>query len=242
MEDRKGVTITIPDYGPVTGPPVMASKTAKIMQDYDDLAAELRQRATQLTGDTQFWIGLAGAPGSGKSTLAEALRERLGELLTIIPLDGYHYYRSELDDMENPEEAHARRGAPFTFNATKFVDALIKARREGEGSFPSYDRCKRDPVEDDIRLSKGPQIVLVEGNYLLLDEEPWCLLRKKVFDETWFLHVPIPECNRRVRARHIETGLTEEQAQRRVDTNDSINAILVTEASTENADRIIQII
>jgi adenylylsulfate kinase-like enzyme len=61
------------------------------MQEYDDLAAELRQRAAQLTDDTQLWIGLAGGPGSGKSTLAEALKARLGELLTIIPLDGYHY-------------------------------------------------------------------------------------------------------------------------------------------------------
>ena len=104
----------------------MPRENAKKPQEYDDLAVDLRQRAAQLMGDMQFWIGLAGAPGSGKSTLAEALRERLGELLTVIPLDGYHYYRSELDDMEDPEKAHARRGAPFTFNAPKFGEALIK--------------------------------------------------------------------------------------------------------------------
>ena len=211
------------------------------MQEYDDLAAELRQRAAQLTGDTQFWIGLAGGPGSGKSTLAEALRSRLGELLTIIPLDGYHYYRSELDGMEDPEEAHARRGAPFTFNSTKFVDDLIKARDAGEGAFPSFDHRAGDPVEADIQLPKGPQIVLVEGNYLLLDTEPWRQLRERVFDETWFLDVPVPECNRRVGERHVKTGLTEEQAQLRVATNDSINAELVTKVSPGNADRIIQI-
>ena len=211
------------------------------MQDYDDLSAELRQRAAQLIGDTQYWIGLAGAPGSGKSTLAEALRERLGEWLTVIPMDGYHYDRSELDSMKNPKEAHARRGAPFTFNATKFVDALIKARRDGEGWFPSFDHGAGNPVENGIRLSKGPQIVLVEGNYLLLNEAPWRQLHQKVFDETWFLHVPLPECNRRVRARHIKSGLSEEQARRRVDTNDSINAKLVAEVSSKNADRTIRI-
>ena len=80
------------------------------MPTYDDLAAELRQRAAQLIGDAQFWIGLAGAPGSGKSTLAAALRERLGDLLTVIPMDGYHLTRSQLDRMKDPREAHARRG------------------------------------------------------------------------------------------------------------------------------------
>ena len=219
----------------------MPGENAKRMREYDDLAAELRQRAARLAGDTQFWIGLAGGPGSGKSTLAEALRARLGELLTIIPLDGYHYYRSELDGMEDPEEAHARRGAPFTFNATKFVDDLIKARGAGEGAFPSFDHRAGDPVEADIQLHKGPQIVLVEGNYLLLDTEPWRQLRQSVFDETWFLDVPVSECNRRVGERHVKTGLTMAQAQLRVATNDSINAELITKVSPGNADRINQI-
>jgi pantothenate kinase len=209
--------------------------------EYDDLAAELRQKLAQLSDDKQFWIGLAGGPGSGKSTLAEALKERLGELLTIIPLDGYHYYRSELDRMKNPEEAHARRGAPFTFNTKKFADDLIKARKAGKGVFPSFDHGAGDPVEADIQLLKGPRIVLVEGNYLLLDAEPWIHLRERVFDETWFLDVSIAECNRRVYERHIKTGKTKEQAQKRVVTNDSINAELIVKISIGNADRIIQI-
>ena len=32
-------------------------------------------------------------------------------------MDGYHYYRSELDEMSDPELAHARRGAEFTFDS-----------------------------------------------------------------------------------------------------------------------------
>ena len=210
-----------------------------MVQVYNNLAAELRQRVDELIGDEQYWIGLAGAPGSGKSTMAEALMERLGKWLTVIPLDGYHYYRSELDVMENPQKAHARRGAPFTFNSTRFVDDLIKARNEGKGSFPGFRHAAGDPVEDAIKLSKGPQVVLVEGNYLLLDQEPWSQLKSKVFVETWFLDVPIEVCNRRVFERHIKTGLTEEQAQRRVETNDNLNAELIKKASLNNPDRII---
>ncbi|KGM43332.1 uridine kinase [Alkalispirochaeta odontotermitis] len=211
------------------------------MKEYDDLAAELRQKAARLTGNKQLWIGLAGGPGSGKSTLAEALKSRLPELLTVVPLDGYHYYRSELDRMQDPAEAHARRGAPFTFNAKKFVDDLVKARNAGEGVFPSFDHGAGDPVEADIQLLKGPQIVLVEGNYLLLNTEPWIHLRTSVFDETWFLDVAVSECNQRVYERHIKTGKTEEHAQRRVTTNDSLNAELIVKVSPGNADRIIRI-
>ena len=210
------------------------------MQQYDELAAKLRRKASRLTVNAQFWIGLAGAPGSGKTRLAAALSERLGEMLCVIPMDGYHYYLGELDLMDNSQQAHARRGAPFTFNATKFVGTLISSRKRGEGSFPGFDHRVGDPVEESIRLDKGTPIVLVEGNYLLLDEEPWCQLRQHVFDETWFLNVAVAECNRRVRERLIKTGLTEAQAQLRVETNDSINAKLVIEASTRNADRIIQ--
>ena len=215
--------------------------TKKRRQEYDDLASELRDKAKELIGITKFWIGLAGAPGSGKTTLAEALRERLPTLLTIIPMDGYHYYRSELNEMDEPKEAHARRGAPFTFNSIKFVNAITIAHKKGKGTVPRFDHRKGDPVEDTIIVTEGPQIILVEGNYLLLDVEPWSQLRTNVFDETWFLNVSISECNRRVRERHIETGLTEEQAQLQVENNDSINSKLVNKASSKNVDRIIQI-
>jgi pantothenate kinase len=212
------------------------------MKEYDELADELNGRAAQLGGHAQHWIGLAGAPGSGKSTLAAALRERLGERLTLIPMDGYHYYRQELDAMSDPKNAHARRGAPFTFNAPRLVAELLEARESGTGSFPDFDHGVGDPVEDvTVLTNEIPRIVMVEGNYLLLDDEPWCRLREQVFDETWFLDVPVAECMRRIYQRHLTTGQTAEGAQRRVATNDSINADLVIAASVSNADRVLRI-
>lgn len=211
------------------------------MHQYDQLAIELRQRASILENGTQLWIGLAGSPGSGKSTLANALADRLADILTVIPMDGYHYPLDYLDKMPDPKQAHARRGAPFTFNANKLVNDLNQARKCGEGSFPSFDHGIKDPVEHAIALSKQCKVVLVEGNYLLLNEAPWSQLAKNVFNETWFLSVPIPECNRRVRERHISNGLSEQQAQQRVDQNDSLNAQLITEQSSKYADRIIVI-
>ena len=172
-------------------------------------------------GKDKYWIGLAGAPGSGKSTLASQLQTECDDLLTVIPMDGYHFYRRELDAMGDPVEAHARRGAPFTFNAERFVDELITAKASGAGSFPGFDHGVGDPVEGQIVLDEnsGP-IVLVEGNYLLLDDERWCRLRSEVFDETWYLDTDIEICKRRVYERHLRTGKTEAEAQWRIDHND----------------------
>ncbi|MEO1529089.1 MAG: AAA family ATPase [Planctomycetota bacterium] len=200
------------------------------MTRYDDLVSKLLSIYEQTRGDEQYWLGLVGAPGSGKSTVADELRKRLTGKLTVIPMDGYHFPRKKLDSMENPVEAHARRGAPFTFDSARLVDELRDARKSGFGQFPSFDHVVGDPIENDIELLPGKQIVVVEGNYLLLDRRPWSLLPTEVFDEMWFLDVPTDECFRRVEARHVRTGLTREEAQHRVATNDGPNAALVRES------------
>lgn len=62
-------------------------------------------------------MGLAGPPGAGKSTVARevvhrinslwsditlknGLNETNGEVATVLPMDGFHLYRSQLDQME----------------------------------------------------------------------------------------------------------------------------------------------
>jgi pantothenate kinase len=38
---------------------------------------------------------------------------------------------------------------------------------------PSFEHAVQDPVRDDIYVSSSARVVIVEGNYLLLDEYPW---------------------------------------------------------------------
>ena len=211
------------------------------MQEYDELAAELRDRANTLCEGEQLWIGLAGGPGSGKSTLATELQKRLQNVLLAIPLDGYHYYRSELDQMDDPAEAYMRRGAPFTFYSVKFINDLVEAKESAKGYFPSFDHQVGDPIENDIKLLKTHRIVLVEGNYLLLDSDPWSRLRKEVLDEAWYLNVSVDECKRRLMKRHVGVGLSEEQALQRIMTSDGMNAELIAAESPANADRLVQV-
>ena len=131
---------------------------------YENGGRIVRQRYSQqesrYQSNTVRAVGLAGGPGSGKSTVAGKIKEALRDQVDIIPMDGYHYSCSELNEMENPEQAHERRGAPFTFNSRKLVDDLIEARRTGSGHVPDFDHKERDPVEGRISLKPGKRIVI----------------------------------------------------------------------------------
>jgi pantothenate kinase len=86
---------------------------------------------------------------------------------------GFHLYRRELDSLANAAEAHARRGAAFTFNAPKFVQRIRDISRAATepGSppvlLPSFDHEFGDPVEKDICVLPEHRLVIVEGIYVL---------------------------------------------------------------------------
>ena len=125
----------------------------------------------------------AGGPGSGKTTTAAKVCNIINTRnvkCIVLPMDGYHYYKKELDKMENPEEAHRYRGAPYTFNSKRFIEDMLYAKNTGSGSFPDFDHSAGDPNEDQIKLDPSVEILLVEGNYVLLAEDPWCKLSKNI--------------------------------------------------------------
>lgn len=204
----------------------------------DTLCHLLQQRLATLPAGHQYWIGLAGAPGSGKSTLTAALQMRLGDDLLVLPMDGYHLYRCQLDAMNDPHLAYRRRGAPFTFDAERCVAELVAARQRGEGCFPGFDHAVGDPEEGRWQLLPRHRLVLVEGNYLLLDQQPWCRLSTEVFDETWLLDLDPAISDQRVFERHCQLGLTPVEARQRVEENDGPNARLILAHS--NADLLIR--
>ncbi|KAG8461847.1 hypothetical protein KFE25_013866 [Diacronema lutheri] len=193
------------------------------------LADELRARA-DASGLAQYWVGIAGGAGSGKSTLARAVRDALGpEVAVVLPMDGFHYTKAELDRFDDPALAHDRRGAPFTFDADSFVRRLAQLRAAGEGAWPSFDHAVGDPIEDELRLDRSHLIVLVEGSYLLLDEAPWSDAAA-LLDEAWFITVPEELARQRVAGRHARAwGWSLDQARARVESNDLPNIRLVAQ-------------
>ena len=71
-------------------------------------------------------------------------------------------------------------------------------------------------------LGTDIKFVLVEGNYLLLDEAPWSSLAP-LFDLSIFLDVPRAELERRLLQRWHEHGRSDEDARAWVASNDMPN-------------------
>ncbi|KAL6752402.1 putative phosphoribulokinase/uridine kinase [Haematococcus lacustris] len=204
---------------------------------YQDITKQLAQRVLQLLArqaeGRRMVVGLAGAPGSGKSTLArcvvEAVNAQQGaQVAALLPMDGFHYYRRELDAMPDPQAAHARRGAAWTFDATAFVASVRRAREEASLplAVPSFDHGVGDPVPGDIWLQPFHRVVVVEGNYCLLDSPPWCELQQ-MWDETWFADIDLDLAMERVFRRQVALGVLADVSLRRIQSNDRPNGELV---------------
>jgi len=71
--------------------------------------------------------------------------------------------------MADPVEAHARRGAPFTFDpvSLKLLIERVKAPLGDEEKTiyaPSFDHAIKDPVEDDIKILSSQRVLIFEGH------------------------------------------------------------------------------
>jgi len=192
------------------------------MPEVAALAADLVARAE---GRARYVVAIAGPPGAGKSTLSEALLAALAQrapgAAVLVPMDGYHYDNAVLEAMG----LLARKGAPETFDAAGLARDLARiAAGEDPVAVPVFDRAL-DLARAGARLVRAShRLVLVEGNYLLLDAPPWSTL---AFDRTVFLSVPEAELRRRLVGRWLDHGLDPGAALRRAEGNDLPNAALV---------------
>lgn len=212
-----------------------------VYQSLTDRALTLKKRLQNGSpAQHRVVVVLAGPPGSGKSTIAAKVMQRLNATATtpfaaIVPMDGFHLPRSTLDLLPNRAEAYACRGASWTFDLAgilNLVHTLSESRFKPSGTIlaPSFDHALKDPVEDGIRITPEVTFVLLEGNYLLLDEEPWCQIEGLV-DDTWFVDVDPLLAKGRIAKRHIKSGIetTWEAAVRRAEENDLLNGVEIRE-------------
>lgn len=181
--------------------------------------------ADKAKGKSRILVAIAGAPGSGKSTLAEVLAAQLDDA-AVLPMDGFHLNNAELEQMELLD----RKGAPETFNANGFAELVRSLRCDEEVLYPTFDRTLDKTIPKGGQLSKPVRIVLVEGNYLLLDTPPWNALAAE-FDLTVGLEVPLSALKERLVRRWLDQGMSLERATARAGENDMKNANLVIEKS-----------
>lgn len=141
-------------------------------------------------------------------------------------MDGFHLTRKALSAMPDPANAHARRGAAFTFDAPGFLAFVTELRDNVTGALyaPTFDHAVKDPKERDLAIGPQERVVLVEGLYVALDEPVW-RDAARVFDELWFVDVDFERARKRLRERHLRAGIVQtlEDGDKRAMENDLVN-------------------
>ena len=177
----------------------------------------------------RFLLAITGVPGSGKSTLANLLMKNTNEVLKeeraiVIPMDGYHYH----NDILVEKGLLSLKGIPQTFDAQRFVMLIkeIASEKIEQIYCSSYDRAIHNPVERSILIENKHKIIIVEGNYLLLDTYPWNEL-SELFSESWFIETPPTTTKERLISRHVLTGRSVEEALSKINSTDAPNAELI---------------
>ena len=178
-------------------------------------------------------VMLAAPPATGKSTLVSFL-EHLAQ--SVIPdkrvqsvgMDGFHlrqeYLLMHTFELDGEEIPMARiKGAPITFDLQALRTKIEEAAQGQTCKWPHYDRQLHDPVDDAITIDAD--IVLIEGNYLLLNMDGWRDLSRYA-DYTISLTADEEMLRSRLIRRKMKTGMTQEDAKRFVESSDMRNVRL----------------
>lgn len=199
-----------------------------------DIAGLAGLLADKAQGGGRVIAALAGAPGSGKSTVAErlcdALNARQAGMAAVLPMDGYHY-----DDLHLvPAGLRPRKGAPETFDVGGLYHTLkrLRARDEDFVAVPVFDRDIEIARAGARMIPAEVPVIIAEGNYLLLGQEPWSRLRP-MFDVAVLVDVPEHVLRDRLSARWQHYNLTPDEIAWKLDGNDLPNGRFVMAESRD---------
>ena len=221
-EDRTPVQIDIP----------------QVTRFYLPLALRLLFRTEALP---RLMVGIAGPPGSGKTAFSAILSALINSLSRekrglLVGLDGWHYPNEYLathtlarDGQTTP--LSSLKGSPESFDAEAAFTCLRAIRLGQEVRFPIYSRKLHAPLAEAGAVLATHKIILVEGNYLLLDEEPWSKFRQ-LFDVRIFLQIDPTVLETGLAERHQRGGKPPEAVERQIQQVDLPNARRVLRGSS----------
>ena len=208
-----------------------------ILQKLTELYESKRRRVIAL---------LAGPPASGKSTLAAFLQVLSNQDGTVRPIqsvgiDGFHYHADYIRTHTvmrdgKPVPMQDVKGCPESFDIDRLYGA-VSALRDRDVSWPIYDRRVHDVVEDTVTVSGG--VVLIEGNWLLLNEGKWAALRA-LADFTVMMRANGELLKQRLIERKIMGGLSPREAEAFYETSDRHNVLRCLSCGNE-ADAVIDL-
>lgn len=208
---------------------------------FDELIKRVLGLLTAAPADGRVIIGITGSPGAGKTTLAKrltaGLTTELGpDRVAHVPMDGYHLADVTLERLGLRE----RKGAPATFDAEGYVALLRRLRENADPVIyaPGFDRELEQPIAGSIPIPQQAQVIVTEGNYLLLDGA-WARSRA-LLDEVWFCRPDEDLRLERLLKRHIRFGKPPEAAVAWIEATDQPNAAAVM-ATLDRADVVIAV-
>ena len=182
--------------------------------------------------ETRLIVGIFGSPGSGKSTFSGNLNRELnkidGLMSKVVPMDGFHFDNKILADRNMLQF----KGSPETFDTNGFISLLAKLQQQPENDYviPIFDR-ELDLSRASARLiEKSTNILLIEGNYLMLNQAPWNRLQM-FFDLTIKIESDRRILKDRLLKRWLDLGISKDQASEKIKQNDLPNSDLVENLS-----------
>jgi pantothenate kinase len=151
-------------------------------------------------------------------------------------MDGFHLANAELVRLG----LAYRKGAPETFDVAGFVHLLTRLRTPHDREVvyaPEFNRTLNESIGSAIPVPASVRVVVVEGNYLLLPDEPWAPVRD-LLDLALYVDAPVPTRIEALLRRQRSRGLDRDAAYDWVYRSDEANAALI--ASTRHrADRVL---
>jgi pantothenate kinase len=210
----------------------VSERDQPVISSLDELVAHVR--ALRQPG-ARTLVGIAGPPGAGKSRLARFVASQFtpGQA-AIVEQDGFHLANDVLAALGRRD----RKGAPDTFDAVGLVH-LLDRLRQGAGDVvyaPVFRREIEEAINAAVPIDRDVEVVVVEGNYLLVDDGPWRGVAARL-DRTLYVDAPEEARTRRLLDRARATyGPAGPDWVERVDRP---NARLV-EATRHRADAIVR--
>ncbi len=181
-------------------------------------------------------VMLAAPPGAGKSTLSGFLEYLATEVIPgikvqAIGMDGFHrqqeYLTSHTTDVDGRKVLMVDiKGAPVTFDTEKLKDKLAEIASGSNCGWPVYNRLLHNPVNDAVFVDGD--IIIIEGNYLLLNEDGWKEL-SDMADYTISIKADPDMLRERLIERKISTGSPKDKAIAFVEFSDMKNVMLCLE-------------